>query len=624
MKRRARFHLLIILSVLGSAAGILAVHTALYSAAALTPPGLALGMGIPLVAGLAALHFLSAPSGRLFDRDPAALARQGEGTEEFLRTLGETPLKVLVSFIGVFTASVLVGIVLLRFTQQRSTAEWVFLGIFSVSVGMLGAAFYYILADRMILNYLLASALPAFPQHLRERRQMLKTFIIPVFMAVMTLLMSFSFLMLLLIRLGGTGAVPVGVFVRGFLPLAGVFLAVVVVLIFIWMGNTSRLYGSVVDRMDQIVSGSKDLTGRVPIGSVDEIASIAGSINAFSDMLSRNLGQVKELYGKLYRILETLFASVGRSSGTVAEIAGKITETAGLVEKEGQTVEAALSTGKDLLTNIALIVDRAGAQAANIGESTAAVKEMIGSLSKVTENTTEVRNRIGDLVGLSQAGEKGMGETIGSAQTVVKLSRSLLEINQLVSNIASQTNLLAMNASIEAAHAGDKGRGFSVVADEIRKLSESTAANTKQSRDSLRRILQEIENTLRVSRATGEGFTAMKAAVAEIQEKAGSIFLQLSESDRANKDVLSFLERTTAITDEVQRITGGLRGKSDAMLSALNDLASDSRTAIGNARDLGAQNDAVRASMEELSKLSAETHELNREMEAQLGEFKTG
>jgi methyl-accepting chemotaxis protein len=445
-------------------------------------------------------------------------------------------------------------------------------------------------------------------------------------MTIMTFLLVLSFLVTVSFRVesGGGGKLLVQFFLRKFGPLFLAYLVVVLALMRIWMGNTSLLYRSVIERMDRIVSGEKDLTGRVAIGSVDELATIAGCVNEFSGILSRNLALVKDLYGGLYRILATLFESVGRASAGASAVGSSISATGAIIQQVGSVVERSTGTGKQLLGDIAGIVGAAGSQNAAIRSSAEAVNGIIQSVAGVAGHTREAREKIRQLVEVSRTNERNIAGTIASVETVSRLSNSLMQVNTLIASIASQTNLLAMNASIEAAHAGEAGRGFSVVANEIRSLAEHTAVNTKKSRDDLRAILAEIGNTLAVSRTTGENFAKMLQAIGRIEAVVGEINSRMEDQDRANRDVLAALQKTLALTDEVQRLTDSLKRGSAEMLAALEDLGTGSRAAAGHAGEMAEKNRTVKAAMDELTALSAESGEANRRLTALLEEFRIG
>jgi methyl-accepting chemotaxis protein len=619
---RRRYHAFLVLSCLASAAGMILITlwaepgmgAAERTAGFVTAGGFAL-------ASLLACTLLLRRSGAAFGE---GLDAGSESYPHALERLGAAPLGTLVVFIGVSVPLLAARAAVLRAVSGAGALEAVFQFVLDLSVVMMGAAFLYILLDKLTLRHLLSAQITRYPLALRADRQRKKTFIIPLFMTIMTFLLVLSFLVTVCFRVqgGGGGGALVLYFLRRFWPLFIAYMAVVLGLMRIWMGNTTLLYQSVIERMDRIVSGEKDLTGRVAIGSIDELATIAGSVNEFSRVLSRDLSTVQELYGTLFGNLGTLFESVGRASAGAEEIASSITATGSLIEQVGLTVERSTATGTQLLGDISGIVDAAGAQNTAIRSSAVDVHSMIGSVSSVAGHTNEVRQRIAQLVEVSKTSERNIAGTISSVETVSRLSNSLLQVNTLISSIASQTNLLAMNASIEAAHAGDAGRGFSVVANEIRSLAETTAANTKKSRDDLRAILREIENTLTVSRTTGQNFSRMLEAIGGIEAAAGAIGTRMADQDRANKDVLATLERTLELTDEVQRLTDSLARRSAEMLSALDELAAVSRTAAGHAQDMGAKNRSVKASMDELTALSAESNDANRRMVGLLGEFK--
>lgn len=621
MRSRISYHIIVTVSALAAAAAVF-IFTFIFAGAHFSPPLLRatlfwFAIALPITA---ALNIILSPRGKLFDRTDYE-------SKSFLTELGEAPLKSLEIFLGIYTAGIIGYFFVLKNILDLSAAETLFFELPSFAMVLMGGAFLYVISDRLILRFLLKRQLTSFPLDLKEERQKKKNIIIPLFMMIMTFILVFSYPALLSLQAFADGSVSGARFLSylsvRFFPVFAFYLIVVIVLMMIWSKSTSILYSSIINRLEEINSGKKDLTGRVYLGSIDEIAFISGSVNYFTDTISKSLGQVKSLYAELYGMQETLFERIGKSADSVREIAENVRTTIRTIEQEDATVGGSKISADSLLANINSVIDKTTQQSENIRESSQLVREMIESLKYTAESTQTVEAKTNSLMATFRTGEQNVRATIESVKKVVELSKGLSDVNTIVSSIASQTNLLAMNASIEAAHAGVHGQGFSVVAEEIRNLAENTAANMQRAKENLKNIMEEINNTLANSQSTDRSFTEMKESLQDISRAIQEITATMNEHNEKNTTVLNALNESVEFTDQLQTITESLNNQSDQLMSSFEELERDSKISLDNARLMEEKNHQVQEVFTLVTEISGETSRLNKDLNRILDEFKT-
>lgn len=563
----------------------------------------------------------------LFSLDFQQLSHKNKNVyNENIKKIGEFPFKTFLLYLGfmiIYTAGMLFLSNL--FNDAGTIINLLFL-LFMLAIDMLATSFMYVLLDKLLMKFLMKQSITYYPVELKEARQAKKNFIIPVFMVFMTISITLFYVMLLVVSNDNIGSMDGGELVtfimKSFVPVIIVYFLVIVVLVYIWTNNTKTLYKSVIDRMDKIISKDKDFTGRVYIASVDEISSIAGGINNFSDIIGKSITQLKEHFGELNNIQSTLFDSIKDSSEVVRDIADKITSTMKIVQDEDITVNKSMNLGKQLINNVNLIVEKVQVQAKSVAESVEAVQTMVDTITNATNHLMELKNKTDNLVEISKIGEENINHTIESVKKVADMSKVLADINQLISGIASQTNLLAMNASIEAAHAGNAGRGFSVVAEEIRKLAETTAENTKKGKENLQNIMKEIDNTLVVSKQTGNSFHDVKTTIDTIENTIKNTAGSMKQQESTNKDILNYVKKMESFTNEVEQVAMTLDNEGKQMVDILSVLFDESKTALKNSKEMEEKNSFVRESMDTLKELSDKTSKLNNQVTELLENFK--
>jgi methyl-accepting chemotaxis protein len=148
----------------------------------------------------------------------------------------------------------------------------------------------------------------------------------------------------------------------------------------------------------------------------------------------------------------------------------------------------------------------------------------------------------------SEVGRSGLQEVAADIQEIARESEGLLEINAVMENIASQTNLLSMNAAIEAAHAGEAGKGFAVVADEIRKLAENSGEQSKTISTVLKKIKDSIDKITRSTDSVLNKFEAIDSGVRTVSDQEENIRNAMEEQGAGSKQILEAIGQLNEIT----------------------------------------------------------------------------
>ena len=228
--------------------------------------------------------------------------------------------------------------------------------------------------------------------------------------------------------------------------------------------------------------------------------------------------------------------------------AASVTETAGTVEEIIRTID-----------NLNGSIE---SQSASVVQSSASVEEMVANITSITQSLEKSDNMVKMLATATSEGKTTLQNSNAVTHKIAEASGGLIEASSVIQNIADQTNLLAMNAAIEAAHAGDAGKGFAVVADEIRKLAEESSAQGKTITDTLKKLSDDIAGLASASKTVEEKFNAIFQLSENVRGMSAELTAAMKEQENGSREVLAAIKTISSVTAEVkdgseEMLTGG-------------------------------------------------------------------
>jgi methyl-accepting chemotaxis protein len=356
---------------------------------------------------------------------------------------------------------------------------------------------------------------------------------------------------------------------------------------FVVAGNIAKPIIKVALTLKDISEGEGDLTKTIVVASHDEIGDLARYFNQTLEKIKALVITIKKQAIALFDIGNELASNMTETAAAINEITANIQSVKGRVINQSASVTETNSTMEQITANINKLNEHIERQSDSVAQSSSAIEEMLANIQSVTQTLVKNADNVRELASASEVGRSGLQEVATDIQGIARESEGLLEINAVMENIASQTNLLSMNAAIEAAHAGEAGKGFAVVADEIRKLAESSGEQSKTISTVLKKIKDSIDKITKSTDEVLNKFEAIDARVKTVSDQEENIRNAMEEQSTGSKQILDSIGMLNEITQMV-------KGGAEEMLEG-------SREVIQEGKNLGMATQEITNGMNEMA-----------------------
>ena len=388
----------------------------------------------------------------------------------------------------------------------------------------------------------------------------------------------------------------------------------------------SRLLGPLrhmLDTLKDISQGEGDLTRSITIQTRDEIGEIAHFFNLTIDKIKNLVGTIKYKVNALTNTSFELSSNMSKTSKAVEQISTSFESMKYLeVHQEEEAVKAdkAVELIKINIENLSALVED---QTASVNASSSAIEEMTANIQSVTKTLVENNKHVDSLIEASENGKNGLQTVAEKIQEIARDSEGLMEINSVMDNIASQTNLLSMNAAIEAAHAGEAGKGFAVVADEIRKLAESSGEQSKTTATMLKKIKASIDSITNSSNEVLDRFGAIDTGVKTVSQYENNIKNAMEEQELGGRQILESISRLKEITESVKKGSVDMAASGSDLIDRTHEFIQISDQVLAGMNEIvvGAMNE-IKSAVRLVDEMSKENNNNFSELKEETAKFK--
>ena len=401
-----------------------------------------------------------------------------------------------------------------------------------------------------------------------------------------------------------------------------IILVIALIIVSLVAGMMVKPIKTVVSALKNIAQGEGDLTVRLPVTGNDEITDMAEYFNETIAKIGKSIRTVGVNSNTMEEIGNELASNMTETASAVHQISANIDGVKQQAMTQAASVTETAATIEEIVRTIKQLNSSIETQAASVAQSSSSVEEMVANIASIGQTLGKTDEVIKKLTGATGDGKATLVTSNTVTQKIAEESGSLMEASSVIQHIASQTNLLAMNAAIEAAHAGEAGKGFAVVADEIRKLAEESSMQGKTITATLKTLSSEIETLSASSKTVEEKFNAIFTLAEQVKGMSTRLTEAMQEQENGSKEVLIAIKSINTVTTEVQAGSEEMLKGGEGVASEMQKLDSLTRIITDSMNEMASGAVQINNAVQEVSEITQRNKASIQNLAEEVGKFK--
>ena len=380
---------------------------------------------------------------------------------------------------------------------------------------------------------------------------------------------------------------------------------------------------TVVTALKNIAQGEGDLTVRLPVHGNDEVTDLSEYFNETIEKIGASIKQVGVNSDTMEEIGNELASNMTETASAVNEISANIDGVKQQAMTQATSVTETAATIEEIVRTIKQLNGSIETQAASVAQSSSSVEQMVANIASIGQTLGKTDDVVRNLTTATGDGKATLVTSNTITQKIAEESGSLMEASSVIQHIASQTNLLAMNAAIEAAHAGEAGKGFAVVADEIRKLAEESSTQGKTITTTLKTLSGEIETLSASSKTVEEKFNAIFNLAEQVKDMSNRLTEAMREQENGSREVLTAIKNINTVTVEVQAGSEEMLKGGEGVAKEMQKLDSLTRVITESMNEMASGAVQINNAVQEVNEITQKNKRSIEALAQEVSKFKT-